>query len=472
VATDYFGVRVYTDQRIGETQETASGANASAAWSGLASNASYEWYAVAQDEHEGYTRSDIWRFYTGKAPGEPETVPGGGGTVPGGNDVKDGTVSVKPGANGSFSVTEADVNEAINGATDNYVDIALQAGASTEGELRLELPASAIKALQESGKTLRVIAPGVTIEYPKDSLPAHAGEGQGKLVFTMDTEGNNAANDAVADAANRDSALHGTGIVYELGLSYVESNGESTPIREFGEEVAVTRTLTTEELEGLDKDYAGVYYLNGEEAVYMGGAFDGNIVTFKTTHFSSYAVMEYRKPFADMNGHWAKDFVGKLAARHAITGIDGTRYVPDRDVTRADFAVIAVKALGFLGLDASSSKFADVAADKYYAAYVDKARELGLVAGYNGQFRPEDTITREEAAVILMRVYAYQNDGETAAGGDSAFADIAEASEWARQAIEDAKELGLVNGKGQGLFDPHADVTRAEIAKMIWLAIQ
>ncbi len=475
VATDYFGVRVYTDQQIGEAQETASGANASVSWSSLASNASYEWYAVAQDEHEGYTRSDIWRFYTGKAPGQPEPEPGtpggGGGTAPGGNDVKDGTVSVKPGANGSFAVTEAEVSEAIKSA-ENHVDIALQADATSGGELRLELPASAIKALQDSGKTLRVMTPSVTIEYPKGALSAQAGEGQGKLVFTMGTGETDAANTAVAEAAKQDSALHGTGIVYELGLSYVANNGESTPIREFGEEVTVTRTLTAEELNELDKDYAGVYYLNGGEAVYMGGAFQGNLATFKTKHFSSYAVMEYRKPFGDMTSHWAKDFVGMLAARHAITGIDGTRYAPDIDVTRADFAVIAVKALGFLGLDASDSEFADVSAGKYYAAYVDKARELGLVAGYNGQFRPEDTITREEAAVVLIRLHAYQNKGEALAEGDSAFADIAQASEWARQAIQQAKALGFVNGKGNGLFDPHADVTRAEIAKMIWLAIQ
>ncbi|MDQ6420720.1 lamin tail domain-containing protein [Paenibacillus sp. LHD-117] len=479
VATDYFGVRVYTDQQIGETQETASGANASVSWEGL-SDASYEWYAVAEDEHEGNSRSDIWRFYTGDAPVEPTPGPGtdpGTGTPPvsgGGTAVENGVISVKPGTGSTFKVTEEAIQEAIKGSKGDNVDIVLKADSADEEQLRLELPAEAVDALLKSGKELRIITPRVTIEYPQGTLPSQSAEGDGIIRLTVNIgQGETSADDAVSDAERGNDSLHGTDIVYALELEYVGPNGEVTPIHEFDGAVHVKRTLTDEELKGLDPDYAGVYYLNDdEEPVYMGGTFEGNVVTFETTHFSSYAVMEYRKGFADTQNHWAKEFVGKLAARHAITGIDGMRFAPERNVTRADFAVIAVKALGFLGLEAGASEFEDVAAGKYYAAYVDKAHELGLVTGYQGRFRPEETITREEAAVILMRLYAHLNDGEGANGAQAAFADIAEASEWAREAIEDAAALGLVNGKGAERFDPHADVKRAEIAKMIWLAIQ
>jgi predicted phosphodiesterase len=486
VATDYFGVRVYTEQKIGDTQATESGKNASVTWDSLAHDASYEWYAVAEDDYEGRTRSDIWRFYTGKAPEQPGTDPGtnpGTGTPPtsggneGGADVKDGVITVKPGkaSDGSpvFKVNKTQVNEAIKSVAEKYVDIQLQADTSSEEQLVLELSAEAIEALQESGKTIRVVTPRVTVEYPVGAIPQQAGEGYGFVRLRVDIGETKLTEDAVADAIKDDKALSGTGIVYDLTMVYVGSDGKETPISSFGEEVIVTRTLTAEESKAMDPDYAGVYYLDGSGgADYVGGSFKGNTVTFRTKHFSSYAVMEYRKTFADMNGHWAKDYVGKLAAKHAITGIDGTRYAPDRDVTRADFAVIAVKALGFLDLEAAQSEFQDVASGKYYAAYVDKAQELGLVTGYGGRFRPEETITREEAAVVLMRLFAYLNEDEAAAGDEAAFADIAEASPWAREAIEAAQALGIVGGKGDGRFDPHADVTRAEIAKMITLAIQ
>ncbi|MFD1773507.1 S-layer homology domain-containing protein [Paenibacillus rhizophilus] len=71
VATDYFGVKVYTGEQIDEKTGVASGNNASIHWEGLKAGGYYQWYAVAQDAYSGSARSDIWGFTAGKVSEAP-----------------------------------------------------------------------------------------------------------------------------------------------------------------------------------------------------------------------------------------------------------------------------------------------------------------------------------------------------------------------------------------------------------------
>jgi Calcineurin-like phosphoesterase/Lamin Tail Domain len=74
VATDYFAVNIYTDTKIGEQEQVASGDTAEAEWEGLTENETYSWYAVAEDQYTGKAVSDIWSFTKGKAaePNQPD----------------------------------------------------------------------------------------------------------------------------------------------------------------------------------------------------------------------------------------------------------------------------------------------------------------------------------------------------------------------------------------------------------------
>lgn len=91
VATDYFSVKVYTDQKIGQATKVASGSEASAVWGGLSADHYYQWYVVAEDANSGYTLSDIWGFATGDVPSG-----GGSGGNEGGNNGGNGGTEVKP----------------------------------------------------------------------------------------------------------------------------------------------------------------------------------------------------------------------------------------------------------------------------------------------------------------------------------------------------------------------------------------
>jgi hypothetical protein len=131
---------------------------------------------------------------------------------------------------------------------------------------------------------------------------------------------------------------------------------------------------------------------------------------------------------------------------------------------------LAIRGLGF-GNPAAGASFSDVAQDAYYAGFVSKAAELGLAEGEKGRFRPEDSLTREEAVAVMLRIYDYLKlpAASPAAAETASFSDMDEASEWAKPSIDKARKLGLIDGKGNNEFDPQGKVTRAEIAKMLSL---
>jgi len=113
---------------------------------------------------------------------------------------------------------------------------------------------------------------------------------------------------------------------------------------------------------------------------------------------------------------------------------------------------------------AFTSVFADVASGEWYAQGVAWAAAQGIVNGYgNGQFGPNDNVTREQLAVMLWR-YA----GTPApAKSELRFLDAGQISDWALDALRWATENGVINGKGGGILDPAGQATRAETAQML-----
>lgn len=100
------------------------------------------------------------------------------------------------------------------------------------------------------------------------------------------------------------------------------------------------------------------------------------------------------------------------------------------------------------------------------------AAALGLVQGAGGEFRPDESITREEMAVILIRALRLEDKArekarELAGGDQSRFADGNSIASWARGSVELAAELGLIAGMGEGKFSPKTAVTRAQGATML-----
>ena len=117
---------------------------------------------------------------------------------------------------------------------------------------------------------------------------------------------------------------------------------------------------------------------------------------------------------------------------------------------------------------ASALPFTDVPRSAGYQTALRWAWEQGLVGGYDETtFAGPANVTRQQLAVMLWR-YDRMGGGDAAAAGDlSAFADGAEVSGWAAEAVSWAVGRGLLTGRSGGLLEPKGYTTRAEAAQLL-----
>ena len=113
----------------------------------------------------------------------------------------------------------------------------------------------------------------------------------------------------------------------------------------------------------------------------------------------------------------------------------------------------------------AQSTFKDVSSSAYYANAVAWAQKKGIITGYgNGMFGPDDSITREQLAVMLWK---YAGSPATAdSQGLASFKDAGEISTYAQNALTWANQAGIINGKGGALLDPQGQATRAETVQI------
>lgn len=189
---------------------------------------------------------------------------------------------------------------------------------------------------------------------------------------------------------------------------------------------------------------------------------------------SIYTVLSYSKSFDDLNGHWSKKDVETLVSKLIVKGVSDTEFAPDWAITRAEFTTLLVTGLGMS--EEAAATFDDVKASDWFAGYVGKAAEVGLVQGKEeGKFAPNDTITRAELAVMVSRALAIVDKtgqaGTAGTGALSAFADRAAIPDWAAAAIASLADKDIMNGSEAG-FVPAGQATRAEAAVTLLRALR
>lgn len=182
------------------------------------------------------------------------------------------------------------------------------------------------------------------------------------------------------------------------------------------------------------------------------------------------AVVAPVRVFLDVHpvNHWAKDPVDYVVSRGIFSGVSETLFEPDQPMNRAMVAKV-LHNLEDNPVPASTVTFTDVESASWYAEAVSWAAGEGLVSGYgNGLYGPNDPVTREQLSAILYRYAQSKGKGFT---GSWMFlldyADHAEVSEWAYEALCWMTMKGIVNGTGRGMLEPKSNATRAQVAAMI-----
>ena len=102
-------------------------------------------------------------------------------------------------------------------------------------------------------------------------------------------------------------------------------------------------------------------------------------------------------------GHWAEESIQRCVELGFFQGESATRFGVGEGITRAAFAVVLCRFFGWETAVPAQTPFEDVAPDAWYAGAVKAAYDHGAITDQSPTFRPEETLTREELAVMLVR---------------------------------------------------------------------
>ena len=140
-----------------------------------------------------------------------------------------------------------------------------------------------------------------------------------------------------------------------------------------------------------------------------------------------------------------------------VKGISENAFAPDVPITRAQFATMI---LNLIGIDeiAENIEFSDVGDEDWFEDAVLKVASKGYMNGFDGKFRPNDYITREEICVVIKNVV----NAELEEIVREEFSDEENISDWAKDAVTFTVISGIVKGKGSNMFAPKDNATRAE----------
>ncbi len=161
---------------------------------------------------------------------------------------------------------------------------------------------------------------------------------------------------------------------------------------------------------------------------------------------------------------WAKDAIVGLAKAGIVSGDENGNFRPNDYISREEYVSMLVRAAGKYNKDATC-EFNDVPKSAWYYSYVASANEYGVTHGISEkEFGIGMALTRQDMAVLSLRA-----KGDVTKVRDSiVFADNEKIADYAKDAVEELYMSGAVNGTGNGLFNPLGQATRAECAQIIF----
>ena len=201
---------------------------------------------------------------------------------------------------------------------------------------------------------------------------------------------------------------------------------------------------------------------------------DGN-VKIPFSHASQYAIViddhshataPVSEIFIDVAPNaWYKDAVQYAYDNGLMTGVSDTEFAPDATTTRGMIVSMLARLEGVES--ANDAGFADVN-DEWYATAVNWAASVGVVNGYeDNTFRPNQPITREQLAAILMNYASYKGEDVSARASLDAYSDAENVSTWATDTMSWAVAEGYITGVTNTELQPQGSATRAQVAAIL-----
>jgi hypothetical protein len=431
------------------------------------------------------------------------------------------SLSAKPAADGKATValTAADADKAVaalkqaqkalGGKANADSVVFIRVAAENAAALDLSIPKESLAVLSANADRLSIeSAPGDAL-IGSAALKSLASRAADTLVISFSTGGSTSGagggNETTADSVSASTAqptlsfsmrfgdkeISSFGGAVIAGLHYKPAPGEK-PARLFAR---------VSNADAADQESSRILY----------SLFDSSSDLMRVICSAplSFSIECAEESFADVSGHWAETYIEFLAARGGVHGVSPDEFKPGGDISRAQLIQMIYnlsdpKASG--ESVAVESGFEDVSSASWYAGALAWAKNHGVITGEKTAsgyaFRPNDTISRQEIAVIFERYTkiaewpptgganggsAINTAGDTtttgalssstggAVGVASAFSDSDSISSYAAYAVEHMRELGILNGiansDGSLSFQPGKNAGRAEAAKMISMLV-
>ena len=387
------------------------------------------------------------------------------------------TKPIQPDKNGNAAVDNSSVQSAIdkakqdakeNGTTENGIAVTVPiTSAAGQTSFNVTIKAQTLDLLvkenvrQFTVATDHLVSVNIGLDTLKQLDSVSAG---GDIILRVDKV------DALRSTEAK--AAIGTRPAYDLSLVYL-SGGKETPITSLnGHTISVRLPYTPAKGEQTGNLYAVYVDDAGKVEWITRSSYDASLkaVVFETGHFSVYGV-GYKNPapaFTDITGHWAADNILFAASRGLLSGTSDTTFSPGTGMTRGMFVTALGRLAGINPDSYQTGKFTDVKADAYYAPYVNWAAQTGIVTGVTATtFAPDTNINREQMAVIMANYAKKLGYDLPLTLKAVTFADNANISSWAKDAVRAMQQAGILAGKNGNKFDPKGTATRAEVATVL-----
>ena len=387
------------------------------------------------------------------------------------------TKPIQPDKNGNAAVDNSSVQSAIdktkqdakkNGTTENGIAVTVPiTSAAGQTSFNVTIKAQTLDLLVKENVRQFTVAIDhlVSVNIGLDTLKQlDAASAGGDIILR--------ANKVDALRSTEAKAAIETRPAYDLSLVYL-SGGKETPITSLnGHTISVRLSYTPAKGEQTGNLYAVYVDDAGKVEWITKSSYDASLkaVVFETGHFSVYGV-GYKNPapaFTDIHNHWAADNILFAASRGLLSGTSDTTFSPNTGMTRGMFVTALGRLAGINPDSYKTGKFTDVKADAYYAPYVNWAAQNGIVEGVTATtFAPDTNINREQMAVIMAN-YAKKLGYDLPKTLQAVtFADNAQISSWAKNAVRTMQQAGILSGKNGNKFDPKGTATRAEVATVL-----
>lgn len=159
----------------------------------------------------------------------------------------------------------------------------------------------------------------------------------------------------------------------------------------------------------------------------------------------------------DIGGHWAQSTITQWTSKGYISGYPDGTFKPDNSITRAEFVVLVNKAMGYT--KKGNAYFKDLSSSHWAYNEIMKGVSAGYISGdASGTFRPDDPVSRQEAAVMISKILDLGKNPAAAAK----FVDYRFIPAWSVGYVGSVTEAGIMSGYPDGDFKADRVLTRAE----------